>query len=230
MSERVLGINYEGGKAIRAACASPKCVAAFNCQIAMDAPFEEGKDAPEEVRQKGRTETRLGASDEQIAEQLAPVLQNAVTSMEEKKGTLVVQIARGRSALPFWAEVVKPVLDRCLSDTPSKVNVILKTGYRTTDYFDFESAEYPFVYLNIGMFGRLTPNVAPGDVFAVSSTVVVDASSDPKKMASSSKMDHRGEDSALTLLPPCSLVSIPDAFPFVTPNSYDKSTIMPLFD
>ena len=131
MSERVLGINYEGGKAIRAACASPKCVAAFNCQIAMDAPFEEGKDAPEEVRQQGRTETRLGASDERIAEQLAPVLQNAVTYIEEKKGTLVVQIARGRSALPFWAEVVKPVLDRCLSDTQGKVNVTLKTGYRT---------------------------------------------------------------------------------------------------
>ena len=217
MNPHVLGINYEGGKAIRAACASPKCVAAFNCQIAMDAPFEEGKDAPEEVRQLGRAEALLGASDERIAEQLAPVLQNAVASVERNKATLVVQVARGRSALPFWEEVVKPVLDRCLSDVPDKASVNLKTGYRTTDYFDFESADYPFVYLNIGMFGRLTQNVAPGDVFAVASTVVVDASSNPKKMVSSSKMDHHGEDSALDLLPPCSLVSIPDAFPFVTP-------------
>jgi len=247
----ILGINYEGGKAIHAARKSSKCLAAFNCQIAMDAPFQAGEEAGEEIRCQGRAEARLGASDEHIAEQLLPVFQQALDVCVKKRGKLLVQVARGRSAEPFWNEVVKPTLDKCMllekkkrgqrgqsgsqreeSRNEESTSITLVTGYRTTDYPDFDAIGSPFVYLNIGMFGRLSSGVAPGNVYAVASTVVVDPASTTKHPRIKIILNHYGEDDALLVvgLQHCCLLSIPDAFPFVTPELYDQRTIMALFD
>ena len=70
------------------------------------------------------------------------------------------------------------------------VLVTLVTGYRTTDYPDFDAIGSPFVYLNIGMFGRLSRGVAPGNVYAVASTVVVDPGSTTKHPRIQTILNH----------------------------------------
>jgi hypothetical protein len=112
---------------------------------------------------------------------------------------------------------------------PRAPRIELCTGYRTTDYPDFKAIDTPFVYLNIGMFARLSSGVAPGEIFAVHSTLVIDSNSSSSRPTICAALNHLGEDDALSLLPHCRLLSVPDAFPFVTPDAYDQRTVMALF-
>ena len=221
----VLGVNYEGGKCVEHAVSSPLCIAAYNCQISMDSPFEEGEAAPEHVRKQGRTESQMGVEDASLRAQLRPVLADAAAKATAAGAScrLVVQVARGRSAEPFWDAVVKPVLD----DVGAERYALVR-GYRTSDFPKFELDRVPFVYVNVGMFGRLTPSVRPGVVHAVEATHVIDDGSTPAAPRLASCVEHGGHDSALLLLPPCRLVSIPDSFPFVTPEHYKRESLAAL--
>jgi hypothetical protein len=93
----VIGINYEGGKPIVAAAASSHCRGAFNCQVAMDAPFVVGQDAPEAVRANGRAESQLGVNDSDIIAQLVPVfshVQKTLGGLHPAKIIVIQVIAR----------------------------------------------------------------------------------------------------------------------------------------
>ena len=76
----------------------------------------------------------------------------------------------------------------------------------------------PFVFITVGMFGRLTPGVSPGVVHAVETTFVVDDASTPAEPRRAVCLQHATHDEALKLLPPCRMISLPDHFPFVTPE------------
>lgn len=95
-----IGVNFEGGKPVVAAVASPFCRGAFNCQIAMDAPFVEGEAAPDSVRSQGRTENTLGAQDEVIQAQLVPVFSAAAKLLAGPNAATVVfvQVCKGRES------------------------------------------------------------------------------------------------------------------------------------
>ena len=247
-----LGINYEGGKCVEHALRQPGCIAAYNCQIAMDAPFEAGQDAPEQVRALGRSELTLGATDPGLRDQLMPVLAAAAAHAGSTSADLVIQVARGRSAAPFWDAVVAPVLVELGATGRAR----MVTGYRTTDYPVLDGAA-PAVYVNIGMFGRLTPGPLPGDVFAVSTTYAVAEDSTPGSPRLGRRIVHSADggfhankqtstpplkktqvlmagqqpaagDSALGLLPPCRLISVPDHFPFVTDEHYSLDLLLGL--
>ena len=125
-----VGVNYEAGQCVEHAISSPRCVAAYNCQIAMDEPFVTGHAAPDEVRAKGRAETSLGVTDGSLRQELTPAFEAAAKAAKAAKARLVVQVARGRSAQPFWTEVVRPVLEAVGVDVASDVALI--TGYRTS--------------------------------------------------------------------------------------------------
>ena len=205
----VLGINYEAGKSIHQAItkATTNCIACFNIQIAMDAPFEDGNAAPEAVRNQGRTETHLGASDKETIRQLVPPLQEAVRLAFGSAGTeqsqLIIQIARGRSSEPFWQDVVQPALAQC-SNVPPSNKLIRINGYRTLNYPKFETIDSSFVYVNIGMFGRLTTDVEPGTAFAVKTTYEIDPCSTEAQPMLLNILDHEMEDKSLAFLPSCS--------------------------
>ena len=221
----VLGVNYEAGKGIRAARLSEHCRGAYGIQIAMDAPFQQGSDSQEAERARGRTEVRLGGEevDSSVRAQLAPVVAKAAAACGDD-GRLIVQVARGRSAAEFYGAVVRPVLDGC-----GVRELVLATGYRSTDLPDFARLARPFVYLNVGMFGRLSPDVAPGRAFAVATSLLLDPASTPANPAVAGRLLHADEDDALGMLPHCVLAACPDAFPFVTPELYDQGRLMRLF-
>merc|ERR1719486_885944 len=256
--DMVLGINYEGGKGIERAAACKHCLGAYNCQIAMDAPFEAGEGAPEEKRAAGRSEIQMGATDSQLITQLLPVLRHALAaaaSIDEIESAVaaavdpvtngqmtkaaanhagklpphadvIVQIARGRSAQPTWDNVVRPALEQCCADM-SKCKMV--NGYRATDFPHFEGAA-PFVYINVGMFGRMSPGVPVGRIYSCLRTHVIDDASSPAAPmlaeGSTATLNHAGKDAALDLLPQCTLISIPDGFPFVTPEKYSRDVLI----
>ncbi len=235
MTTTVLGINYEGGKAIHKARQTTNCLATYNLQIAMDAPFEKDQIATEDVRNKGRTETQLGASDSDIIRQLLKPLQHAINIVgkNDKNTKLIIQIARGRSSQPFYDNVVKVALKQC--NVPFD-QLVIYNGYRTANYPIFSSIKSKYVYVNIGMFGRLTLNVVPGTIYSVKQTYVIDPSKTSKETTPIHNiqllniLNHQNQDNGLLLLPSCHLISIPDTFPFVTPDNYDQKSIMALFN
>merc|ERR1711988_1839169 len=175
----VLGINYEGGKGIERAAACKHCLGAYNCQIAMAAPFEAGGDAPEEKRAAGRSEIQMGATDSQLITQLLPVLRHALAaaaSIDEiesavaaaavdpvTNGQMTKAAANHAGKLPPHADVIVQIA-RGRSAQPTWDNVVrpaleqccadmskckMVNGYRATDFPHFEGAA-PFVYINVG--------------------------------------------------------------------------------
>lgn len=216
----VLGVNFEGGKHVAEAASSPSCVAAYNCQVSMDAPFEEGQAAPEHLRQLGRTEQRLGVLDSQLQEQLRPVFAEAASKASAAGAWIVVQITRGRSAHAFFLAVVEPLL----AELKAIPRCAVRTGYRSADHS--LALSEPFVFITVGMFGRLTPGVSPGVVHAVETTFVVDDASTPAEPRRAVCLQHATHDEALKLLPPCRMISLPDHFPFVTPEEYVRDRLI----
>lgn len=152
-----IGANYEGGKIITYALNSGKCIAHVNAQIGMDAPFH-GEIANEAVRTKGRSETQFkDYSDEKLQNQLFDIFNHIIKNY--KFADLIIQIARGRSAITTEMEILNPVM--CKLEF-SKYQVY--SGYRKKEYFPYP--ENDFVFVNIGMFSRITHNdkIKPGDI------------------------------------------------------------------
>ena len=137
---------------------------------------------------------------------------------------LVVQIGRGRSAAPFRAETIDPIL----AALPAGLDYTFGYGYRSTTWWrpPFEDGRRePFGFVNVGMFARLSGGVRPGEVFACTDGVAVvrrDASSGRLVVAADEPL--AGENAAAAIvdagLPSVRLVGIADDMPFVTPADY----------
>ena len=122
-NNNIVGINYEGGKIISHILKSENCIAYANCQIAMDAPYH-GRVADETIRSKGRSEVQFpGYTDEYLISQLEQIFNYIKKNYPNIK--IVIQIARGRSAVSMKDEIIGPILSK-LNIKEITINVQIK--------------------------------------------------------------------------------------------------------
>lgn len=146
-----IGINFESGKIITWETKCKNCVAYANCQIGMDAPYH-GRIADESHRTQGRSEVNFpGYREDLLIEDLRKVFAYIKDNFPGIK--IVIQIARGRSGIQMFDEVLKPLLaDLSIEES----DYLVKYGYRTVNYYECRDLEENFVFVNIGMFAVLT--------------------------------------------------------------------------
>lgn len=226
-----VGINYEGGKIIQHVLQSKQCVAYANVQIAMDAPYS-GRVADEKLRDKGRSELQFHPkykySDILVQCKLYKILQSIQQHHPNTK--IVMQIARGRSGISMYNEVLRPVLFPFgLINSDGECNVKkLKVlyGYRRKDYYQYSRAKTRFVFINIGMFAVLTNvnNVAVGTIC----NPVITYDIHDMNMNISRKYtfnDNKNILNSFSDIPKIILCGIEDDMPFITPDVYTKQQI-----
>lgn len=226
-----VGINYEGGKIIRHVLQSNHCVAYANVQIAMDAPYS-GRVADEKLRDKGRSELQFPAkykySDILVQCKIYKILQYIHQYYPNTK--IVMQIARGRSGISMYNEVLRPVLFPFgLINSDGEYNVKkLKVlyGYRKKDYYQYSRAKTNFVFINIGMFAVLT-NVNNVDVGTICNPTITYDINDINMNISRkySFNDKKNILNSFVDIPKIILCGIEDDMPFITPDVYSKQQI-----
>lgn len=218
----MIGANYEGGKIIRYALESNQCISYANIQIAMDSPFH-GEVASEEVRAKYRSEKQFeNYSDEKLKKQLLVIFSYIIKKYPNIE--LIVQIARGRSANLTEIEILKPIMIE-LNFTRYRVFY----GYRRQNYFPYP--ENNFVFINVGMFARLThiDIIKAGDVCNPIETYdIYETSPSNKKLIKKNYHEFNDINNILNYLnvTKITLYGIDDNMPFITPDNYSKT----LFD
>lgn len=214
-----IGINYEGGKIIRYALNGNKCIAYANIQIAMDAPFH-GQVANDTLRIKGRSETQFeGYNDDRLKKQLHAIFSHIDENYEFDE--LVIQIARGKSAYLTEMDILKPVMQE-LNFPKYRVHY----GYRTKDYFPYP--ENNFIFVNIGMFARLTNInwIKAGDICNPIETYdILGITDNGFQIENHTKFHNKNILNGLDF-EKIILYGIADDMPFITPDSYQKE----LFD
>lgn len=226
-----VGINYEGGKIIKHVLQSKHCIGYANVQIAMDAPYH-GRVADEKLRDKGRSELQFPEkyrySDVLVQCKLFKILQHIQHIHPNTK--IIMQIARGRSGISMFNEVLRPILfplglvnsnGEC---NDKKFKVLY--GYRSNDYYQYSKVRSDFVFINIGMFAVLTNvnNVAVGTV--CNPTITYDI--DNMDMDISGKFTFNNNKNILNSfydIPKIILFGINDDMPFITPDVYSKQQI-----
>ena len=139
---KCLGINFEGGKIIKHVLETKQCIAYANIQIAMDAPYH-GRVADEKLRNKGRSELQFpkkyGYSDSLVQDKISQILKYIKENYPNMK--VIMQIARGRSAINMYEEVLKSILQEynLVSEdgniNPRKFKIV--NGYRSKNYFNY---------------------------------------------------------------------------------------------
>lgn len=226
-SSNIVGINYEGGKIISHILKSENCIAYANCQIAMDAPYH-GRIADESIRSKGRSELQFpGYTDEYLISQFEEIFNYIKINYPGIK--IVIQIARGRSAVPMKDEIIGPIL--------SKLKIIdyeFKSGYRSTDYYTPRDTT-EFVFVNIGMFAVLTNvgNTKVGQICNPTETIIATELTPDKKILSDytvTSFDNKKNILSNMTFQKIKLIGIADNMPFVTPDVYPKSSINKLIE
>lgn len=222
-----IGINYEGGKIIDYAIANNNCLAYANVQIGMDAPFH-GEVASESVRQLTRSETQfVGYSDERLQLQLTDIFRYIINQF--KFDELIIQIARGRSATIMEKEIIRPVLCKL-----NYYNYIIFYGYRSKDYFTYPQGNKKFIFVNIGMFARLSDInvIKAGDICNPIITLdILGISKETNKFIVSDIIrDHSGDKNILNNFnfPKIKLYGIADDMPFITPDTYSQEMFLDL--
>jgi hypothetical protein len=147
-----VGINFESGKIIEHIIQCSNCVAYANCQIGMDAPYH-GRVADENHRSNGRSEKNFpGYREDLLEKQLLLLFSYIKKNYSDKK--LIIQIARGRSGIQMYDEVIKNILN--LTNYNISSDYIIVYGYRSNDYFKCYNYNEQFVFVNIGMYAVLT--------------------------------------------------------------------------
>jgi len=227
------GINYEGGKIIKHILQqqSKHCLAYANVQIAMDAPYH-GRVADEKLRDKGRSELQFppkyGYSDVLVQCKLYKIIQHIQEKYPNKK--IVMQIARGRSGLSMYEEVLRPVLfplGLIHSDgTPYNKKFKLVYGYRSTDYYQSSRMKTDFIFINIGMFAVLT-NVSQINVGQICNPVITYDIIDSDMNISGKRTfyDNKNVLNSFQDISKITLCGIADDMPFITPDVYSKQKI-----
>ncbi len=178
----------------------------------------------------------LLGQDDRTAAALVPVFEaaaDAVRGAGDDGAKLLLHVARGRRggnepANDFYAAAVYPAM--LAGGLDPQLQVRRCDGDRAEDAPDFEHLPWPFVYVHVGIFERLSPGVVAGQVFAPRRSLVLSGSSAAPAVAEALDHHRAGKpDAALDLLPPCRLLCIPDAFPKVTPDAYDRAQLLLLF-
>jgi hypothetical protein len=117
----------------------------------MDAPYHD-RIADDTHRTKGRSETNFsGYKEYLLIENLKKIFE--YINKEHPKVKKVIQIARGRSSIQMFDEVIKPLLD---SLDINEKDYIVQYGYRTINYYDCKDLKEDFIFVNICMFAVLT--------------------------------------------------------------------------
>lgn len=221
--DKIIGINYEGGKIITHILSFNQCIAYANCQIAMDAPYH-NRIADESVRKEGRSETQFPTYDENY---LILQLEKIFTYIYEHHGNtnIIIQIARGRSAHSMVCEVILPILMKL---TISKYEVVY--GYRSDKYYKPKTDD-EFIFVNIGMFAVLekVESTTVGEIYNPAKTIIVSALSPDNKFVSDYTITNFSDDkNILTKMLEFKeflLIGIADEMAFITPTAYSKSSI-----
>ena len=225
------GINYEGGKIIKHVLQSKHCIAYANIQIAMDAPYD-GRVADEKLRNKGRSELQFppkyGYSDLFVQCKLYNIIKHIREKHPDTK--IIMQIARGRSGISMYNEVLLPVLFPLglihPDGTPYTKKFKLLYGYRSSDYFQSSRMKTDFVFINIGMFAVLTNanQIKVGQICNPAITYdILDMN-----MNINGKSTFNDNKNVLNSFPDISkitLCGIADDMPFITPDVYPKQKI-----
>jgi hypothetical protein len=229
-SDKLVGINFEGGKIISHIKKFKNCVAYANCQIVMDAPYHiPPRVADESVRSLGRSESQFkGYDEEKLKNKLGEILNFIKDKYADTK--LVIQIARGRSAEPTFNEVLKPVLDKI-----GISNIETKYGYRSGDYYK-PLDEKPFVFLNYGMYAELSEgtDVTVGEICNPVTTYAVNSYFVDQGFKFENKAEF-GDDSKnilnnITDIKKLVLFGIADEMKFITPEEYKKIHIIKMVE
>jgi hypothetical protein len=229
------GINFEGGKIIKHVLQSKYCRAYANIQIAMDAPYH-GRVADEKLRNKGRSELQFppkyGYSDILVQCKIYKIIQHVQEKYPDTK--IVMQIARGRSGLSMYDEVLRPILfplglissDGVPKD--SKLKVVY--GYKSADYYQCSRAKSNFVFINIGMFAVLSNvnNVRVGSI--CNPTITYNVSDIDMRVTGKHTFNNKNILNTFPDIPKIILCGIADDMPFITPDVYSKQQINRLLD
>lgn len=207
-------LNYEGGKIVRHAKESPYFIGYSNIQISMDAPFL-GRVANEIDRRNAtgsRVETAYkGYSDKNLKRSLGRIFGPIAIKSAENEARVVIQIARGTSALNMQQEVILPVLKQ-----QNVTNREIHYGYRSADYFT--PPRLPFLLVNIGMIANLTEALPVGSVCIPAKTYDVVGTQDGLDIVAS--QNHDDDLSSNLGFTATNLFGIQDSMPFVTPSNY----------
>ncbi|CAF1066219.1 unnamed protein product [Didymodactylos carnosus] len=243
---KTAGANFEGGKIIKHMTRDSNCKFTSNIQIGMDAPFF-GEPAGTDIREKGPSERQFGSYDRNIMiRDIKKCFNKANEIMTQNRIVdLVVQIARGRNGLIFLQDDILPVLQSIfmISNTstidlnePNIQNynfanggrLYITFGYRTTDYFDYTKMINEYIFMNIGMFARLTENLTAGQVCIPSATYdVVKNGMDLTVHA----VNYNYFDFCFNLgLMHINLFGIADNMPFITTDDYTLEDFMELIN
>ncbi|CAF3094907.1 unnamed protein product [Rotaria sp. Silwood2] len=186
----------------------------------MDAPFD-GVVATQAIRAKGPTEKQLfGYNQQTLLSAINQVFDYIIDEFPQP--FVMIQIARGRSSADTLQDI-HYILDK-LTDSGCKYEI--KTGYRSSDYFKIpKDSEQEFVFVNIGMFARLTNvhQMLPGTACNPITTIDLDMN-DEQRLIIFNKRNH---DDAKNILNHFSsqfqniiLLGMTDQMPFVTPDQY----------
>jgi len=228
---KCFGINFEGGKIIKHVLETKQCIAYANIQIAMDAPYH-GRVADEKLRNKGRSELQFpkkyGYSDSLVQDKISQILKYIKENYPNIK--VIMQIARGRSAINMYEEVLKPILQEynLVSEdgniNPRKFKIV--NGYRSKNYFKYSSTKSDFIFLNIGMFAVLT-NVSKINVGQICNPIITYdvINTDLKFKGKHVFTDKKNILNTFSNIPKILLFGIDDTMPFITPDVYPKEKI-----
>ena len=220
------GINFEGGKIIKYILQSKNCIAYANIQIAMDAPYN-NRVADEKLRNLGRSELQFDKkyrySDLYVQCQIYSILEYINKKYPETK--IIIQIARGRSGISMFDEVLKPIMN-IFGFIDKKEKLITKKciiiyGYRTKDYFKYSSQKNDFVFLNIGMFAVLTNprNIRVGQI--CNPVITYDVLNTEMEVSGKHIFsDKKNILNSFTTICKILLYGIADDMPFITPKEY----------
>lgn len=220
--DRIWGINFEGGKIVDHATSSANCLGYTNIQIAMDAPFL-GKVAHESSRrsaQGGRAETLFEDYDEQrMTDELASALEEIfrVQSIYDSDPTVMIQIARGNSAVSMENDIIMPILSEI-----GATRYTIHHGYRTHTYFPIPSNK--FLMANIGMYADLTTPQPAGTVNIPNSTYDIKEIED--QFIETVHRDHDDDLLSAIGFGAIQLIGMDDDMLFVTPDNYPNGKQM----
>jgi len=222
----IIGINYEAGKIISYILGYENCIAYANIQIAMDAPYH-GRVASEEVRSAGRSETFFpGYNEGYLISQLSTIFEYIKVNHGNTK--LVIQIARGRAAIPMYDEILVPIMDRLKLEKIKFVN-----GYRSKDYYA-PTTDEEFIFVNIGMFAVLqgVESVKVAEICNPNETIIITSKDDENIITDYNVTYFNDEKNILNRLPfqKITLAGIADDMPFVMPTKYSKEKIDELIE
>jgi hypothetical protein len=225
-----IGINFECGKIITHILdkCGDKCVGWANCQIGMDAPYH-GRVADETHRSLGRSELNFpGYQEDKLIENLTQIFEHCKLSFPDKK--IIIQIARGRSGIQMFEEVLKPILEK-----KQITNYHVLYGYRSGDYFACGELNEQFVFINIGMFAVLTQpeNIYVGELCnPVLTWNILDYDGKFKFNETPTNFSHDSKN-ILNNYPgikKIKLFGIADNMKFITPDVYAQNSIQELID